>query len=72
MKVNDNVYKLKHTQKTDSGWILRHVYKTFPRTKEGLLKAFEKAEWIMNRYGKNQEVSIWHKDLKIWPNEETI
>lgn len=63
MKVNDNVYKPKHT---------RHVYETFPRTNEGLLKAFEEAEWIMNRYGKTQEVSIWHKDLKIWPNEETI
>jgi len=63
MKVNDNVYKLKHTN---------HVYETFPRTNEGLIKAFEEAEWIMNRYGKTQEVSIWHKDLKIWPNEETI
>ncbi len=63
MKVNDNVYKLKHT---------RHVYETFPRTSEGLIKAFEEAEWIMNRYGKTQELSIWHKDLKIWPNEETI
>ncbi len=66
MKVNDNVYKLKHSNQ-DS-----HVYETFPRTSEGLIKAFEEAEWIMNRYGKTQEVSIWHKDLKIWPNEETI
>jgi len=37
-----------------------------------LLRAFEEAEQILNRYGKNQEVSIWHKGFKIWPNEETI
>ncbi len=63
MKVNDNVYRLKHT---------KDVYETFPRTNEGLLRAFEEAEQILNRYGKNQEVSIWHKGFKIWPNEETI